>query len=80
MLPFQLVIYVINEMLNMIRMHSILMIVDYIYMDFKLFLLRKLLVSYLLLSYYISCLNYDFKTRLGRTGYLIGFIRTYAHR
>ena len=40
MLPFQLTIYVINEMLNMIRMHSILMIEDYIYMDFKLLLLR----------------------------------------
>ena len=42
MLPFQLAIYVINEMLNMIRMHSILMIEDYvyIYMDFKLLLLR----------------------------------------
>ena len=36
------VIYVIKEMLNMIRMHSILMIEDYvyIYMDFKLLLLR----------------------------------------
>ena len=53
MLPFQLVIYVINEMLNMIRMHSILMIEDYvyIYMDFKL----------LVLSYCILCLSYDFK-------------------
>ena len=42
MLPFQLTIYVINEMLNMIRMHSSLMIEDYvyIYMDFKLLLLR----------------------------------------
>ena len=40
MLPFQLATYVINEMLNMIRMHSILMIEDYIYMDFKLLLLR----------------------------------------
>ena len=42
MLPFQLAIYVINEMLNMIRMHSILMIEDYvyIYMDFRLLLLR----------------------------------------
>ena len=42
MLPFQLAICVINEMLNMIRMHSILMIEDYvyIYMDFKLLLLR----------------------------------------
>ena len=40
MLPVQLAIYVINEMLNMIRMHSILMIEDYIYMDFKLLLLR----------------------------------------
>ena len=36
MLPFQLAIHVINEMLNMIRMHSISMIEDYvyIYMDF----------------------------------------------
>ena len=42
MLPFQLAIYVINEMLNMIRMHSSLMIEDYvyIYMNLKLLLLR----------------------------------------
>ena len=35
-------IYVINKMLDTIRMHSILMIEDYvyIYMDFKLLLLR----------------------------------------
>ena len=38
----QLTMYVINEMLDMIRMHSILIIEDYvyIYMDFKLLLLR----------------------------------------
>ena len=36
------VIYVIKEMLNMIRMHSILMIEDYVYIytDFKLLLWR----------------------------------------
>ena len=39
-------IYVINEILNMIRMHSILMIEDYvyIYMDFKLLFIENLLV------------------------------------
>ena len=41
-------IYVINEMLNIICMHSILMIEDYvyIYMDFKLFLWRIYWFSY----------------------------------
>ena len=31
MLPFQLAIYVVNEMLDVIRMHSVLMIEDYVY-------------------------------------------------
>ena len=63
-------------------MHSIMMIENYvyIYMGFKLFLLRICWFSYLLFSYYILCLSYDFKMKLGRTGYLMSFIRTYAHR
>ena len=47
---------------------------------FNLFLLRICWFSYLLLSYDILCLSHDFKMKLGRTGYLMGFIRTYVHR
>ena len=58
MLPFQLVIYVINEMLNMIRMHSILMIDDYVYIyGFELILLIIFWFSYTMMSYFVfSCI------------------------
>ena len=70
----------------MIRMHSGMMIYIYIY-GVKLFLLRVLLVFTI-----ISVMNYrfpklcyiylsiGFEMKLVRTGYLIGFIRIYAHR
>ena len=68
----------------MIRMHSSMMI----YINgFKLFLVvkfigfHKYLIYDLLLSQIMYiCSSIDFEMELGRTGYLIGFIRTYAHR
>ena len=64
----------------MIRMHSIMMIENYIYIWISIVLLRISWFSYLLLSYEMLYLSYGFEMKLGRTGYLMGFIKTYAHR
>ena len=68
----------------MIRMHSNMMI--YIY-GVKLFIVDKfigfhkyLIYDLFLLQIMYICSSIDFEMELGRTGYLIGFIRTYAHR
>ena len=80
MLPFQLAIYVINEMLNMIRMHSILMIEDYIYIWILNCFYGEFIGFYTMSYLVFSCMYIVLKMKLGRTGYLMGFIRTYAHR
>ena len=87
MLPFQLVIY---DKWNVDLWFACIVLwwsrIIYIY-EFQLFywefpgflyIIKLWLISFS--DYEILYMNYGFKMKLGRTGYLMGFIRTYAHR